>query len=183
MQTQVQARYTKKMTLYNMLQDFRHVLVVDYREEFDELFIRDSYKWQPGQSLGQLIGLLAKVEKINVEKETKYKTKRIRRVVLTAAEKLSLDDERVKQWEQLLRSDVEYKDYKLLVLENSFMEFANKYPFLCHSRELSKLNEGKYAEDIRSRMVNMKENDKAVLYSFAKFPTEIIEDKLFVVLS
>lgn len=45
-----------------------------------------------------------------------------------------------------------------MVLDCPFIDFANKYPFLCHSKELSKLNEGKYAEDIRSRMVNMKEN-------------------------
>lgn len=43
------------------------------------------------------------------------------------------------------------------------------------------MNKGKYAEDVRSRMVKMMENEKNVLYSFAKFPTEIIEDKLFVV--
>ncbi len=61
------------------------------------------------------------------------------------------------------------------------MGFANKYPFLCHSKELTKLNQGKYAEDIRSRMVGMKQNEKMVLYSFSKFPTEVVEDRLFVV--
>lgn len=68
MQSQPQARYIKRMVLYNMLQDFRHVLLVDYREDFDELFIRDSYKWGTGKSLGELVGLLAKVDKINQEK-------------------------------------------------------------------------------------------------------------------
>lgn len=68
MQSQVQARYIKKMQLYNMLEDFRHLLVVDYRQDFDELFIRDSFKWQPGQTNGQLIALLARVDKINQEK-------------------------------------------------------------------------------------------------------------------
>lgn len=105
---------------------------------------------------GQVIAILDKVEKINLEKEAKYKTKKIRRVCLIGTNKLSLDDEKVRFWMDLFKSDKHYSDYKLMVLDSPFLEFANKYPFLCHSKELSKLNEGKYAEDIRSRMVGMK---------------------------
>lgn len=180
MNAQPAARYVKKMNLYNMLQDFRHLLVADFREDFDELFVRDSYKMHPLPAQGQVIAILDKVDKINAEKEAKYKTKKIRRICLVAGTKMELNDPKIKFWEEFLKTDKHYSEYKLMVLDCPFIDFANKYPFLCHSKELSKANEGKYAEDIRSRLVGMKENDKIVLYSFAKFPTEIIESTLFI---
>lgn len=114
-------RYIKKMTLYNMIQDYRHLIICDYRKEFEELFIRDSYSMNPQPTLGQLIGILDKVDKINVEKEAKYKTKKIRRVVLIFEEKTPLTDERIVFWEKMFNSDGGLKDYKLMVLENPFL--------------------------------------------------------------
>lgn len=64
--TQQAPKYTKKMNLYNMLQDLRHVLVSDFRLDFDELFIRDSYKMHPLPSKGQVIAILDKADKINI---------------------------------------------------------------------------------------------------------------------
>ena len=71
--------------VYNMLQDLRHVAIIDFRpfEDYSQGFIRDSYNFSISQKDSWLgvIEYLQNIAKKAEEEEKKYETKRIRRIV------------------------------------------------------------------------------------------------------
>ncbi len=62
------------------------------------------------------------------------------------------------------------KEDKFYSLNDSFETFFNKYPFMFLVKK-----------ELEKQVSNKTEFDKKLLYPYAKFPAEIIQDKLYLV--
>lgn len=128
--------------------------------------------------------------------ETKYKTKRIRRLCIiddadkkyeeekNENQKILMDAIRVSivafiqpYWPSLK----DYKDFnKVFYLKGGFEGFEAKYPFLCvNFNERKKVQEEKEKKSDKKDEID--EYTKKLMYSFSRFPFEIIPDKLYLV--
>ncbi len=105
------------------------------------------------------------IEKINKSadiQEQNYGNKKIRRIVfIQELDKKLIENMRIPEFINFL-SEKNILFDKYFTLKFGFENFYGKYPFLC-------LNEEKDSNDINR------------LYPFSKFPSEIIEDHLFLV--
>jgi hypothetical protein len=64
-------------------------------------------------------------------------------------------------------------------LKEGFANFAEKYNFLCINPKKKGTEQPSYVGPDGKLVLN--EFETAILHSFSRFPTEIIEDKIFIV--
>lgn len=87
--------------MVHLMQDFRHLLVFDFRQEFEQTHIRDAFHVHPGLNRGLILVYIDSVmdiidlaERKAAEKEQKYKNiKAIRRYFFLGSEKLEANNE------------------------------------------------------------------------------------------
>lgn len=114
----MEAKFIKPTSLYNKLQDLRHLIVLDYREgeAFAQSHIRNSINLSAQTPEGEIQEIVYQYEKKFTQSEEKYKTKRIRRIVLVGGTVLGGDSGVVKGWVKEISSDKELEGYQLMVL-------------------------------------------------------------------
>lgn len=108
--------------------------------------------------------------------EEKYKTKPIRRVAVIGYKGTALDtdDQRTKTLLEGLKTYGKFD--KKYWLKDGFEGFQEKYPFLCLNLE----NKLQTEELTKKDKKILTENEEKWLYSFSRFPTEILEGTLFI---
>lgn len=105
------------------------------------------------------------------EKEQKYKNiQRVRRYFFVAEEKVRIDAEGL-QFVLKCLDERKSKEDKFYGLSEGFESFATLYPFMLLSSQKLKQAAEKGKE----------EYDKVFLYPYAKFPSEIVPSKLYLV--
>lgn len=175
--------------VFNMLQDLRHVAVIDLRapEEFDEMYLRDSYNFRTNQKnswLG-LVEHLKKSESRAVENEKKYSTKKIRRVCLIPQQQSQStpehDFDMIKDVFKSNELDVD----KVYVLKDTFTVLSSKFPFLMMNKEHKEavLKLSSATKEELTQMVQPTNNDqgiKRLLYALSRFPFCLVEGKMFL---
>lgn len=175
--------------VFNMLQDLRHFAVLDLRtpEEFDEMFLRDSFNFRTNQknSWFGVVEHLKKSESRAMENEKKYSTKKIRRVcVIPQQESQSTPEQDFEMVKDIFKSNDIDVD-KVYVLADKLTVLAQKFPFLMMNKEhkdaVLKLN-GASKEELTQMVqpTNADQGIKRLLYSLSRFPFCIVEDRMFL---
>jgi hypothetical protein len=125
--------------------------------------------------------------------EVKYKTKRIRRLVIIDEKSQKFDDKINVKHKFIMETVKDFKDFdKVHYLTDGIEHFYEKYPFLCLDCSTnilpkpetliiqSKEEETKDEIVEKAQKAGISDAELKFLYSFSKFPTELIPDKVFI---
>lgn len=142
-----------KEAVFNLLQDMRHLLILDTRteEEFKISHIRGSFHF-PLENVEGNLPEFVKCCKLSQEKMVDQTDDHRRLLLVTADSTVDLDPIR-----PLLKEAQAF--HKIMQLKDSFKDFEEKYSFLCVGEESSE-------DDIKR--------------AEARYPSEIIPNKLFL---
>jgi hypothetical protein len=173
----------KSVDLYNLLQDCRHVALIDMREEerFEQGFVRDSYNLITDKKNSWLgtVEMLKNRSKKATDNEIKFGSKPIRRIVMipkTRSE--AVYEESFAAALDLCRHNEVQVD-KVYMLVDSFEEFKEQFGYLCLSREI--VEAAKAAGDARiTCMAEVDPNRRKTIYCYSRFPTILVETQLLV---
>jgi rhodanese-related sulfurtransferase len=173
----------KSWDVYNMLQDLRHVALIDLRPyaEFSEGYIRDSYNFNVTvkDSLIGVIEYLNKCSKKAEENELKYESKKIRRVIVIPPAR---NEEAYKtSFEAVLALAASYEiDLdKVYIMTDSIADFRMEFDFLCLNAEDKKQVQA--ANDMPNKSEALKQPAmKKLLFAHSRFPVMLLETQLFV---
>jgi len=175
--------------LFNNLQDLRHLLIFDLRPkaDFHNWHVRDSFCVEDAKGDQQiLLHYLEETDKKVKETEEKYKMKPIRRAffVDTQQNTYNENDEKTKFVLDALKK---YGGFdKVFYLKQGIEHFSAKYPFLCLN--FNERDQESQTNNQNTKVEEKKEGEQPILspyqtklfYSFSRFPTEILEGKLFL---
>ncbi|CAI2375553.1 unnamed protein product [Moneuplotes crassus] len=140
-------------TAFNLLQDMRHLLILDVRpaEEFEKNHLRDSFNF----TLEDIETKLPEFLKYCKTSQDRLRdtTDTHRRLIIVT----SVADEDVEGIKPLLKEVLAF--HKIMKLKNGFADFHEKYPFLC---------------------LNSESTEEEVKKAESRYPSEIIPNKLFL---
>ncbi|KAM3146220.1 hypothetical protein pb186bvf_001565 [Paramecium bursaria] len=153
--------------LYNFIQDIRHLVIVDLRnqEQFEKQQIRGSLQIQGDPQL--FLQKFSDYQKIAQKNEEKYKIMPIRRMVLVH------DDPNLIQMQLQLIEELQKQmkvNYKTYTLSVSIQEFAQTYPFLILSKQQLDGYEQKQQNEFQNQ----------VLFAHSLFPSELIKGQIYL---
>jgi hypothetical protein len=142
-----------KETVFNLLQDMRHLLVLDVRdpEEYKLNRIRDSFNFPleaAQDNISDFLSFCKKSQDVMLDKRDDLR----RLLIITQEGSGNIDEIRP------ILSDTQAFQ-KTMQMKDSFSDFEQKYPFLC---------------------INDDSSDNDVKRAQARYPSEIIPDKLFL---
>ncbi|CAD8189663.1 unnamed protein product [Paramecium pentaurelia] len=156
------------MELYNMMNDYRHLLIADLRklELFEEKQIRGSFCIQDNVQI-----IVSHIEKQNSnaqKNEEKYHTQPIRRIVIVNDDylKIEQDTQLIKDLIQSLKMN----EYKVYYLKTSVETFLDKYPFYILSKVILQNYEN----------LHNNEDQQKLLFAYSQFPQQLQENKLYL---
>jgi len=190
-------------TLYNLTQDLRHLVMIDVRpkEEYDKNHIRDSFLLTDFENKKDLLKSFEEVDRKYEIQEEKYSTKKIRRIVIIDF-KTNKFDENDPKHKLIIDAVKENRDFdKVHYLQGGIEDFSAKYPFLCldfKERDASAKTEIKPGMEIEpdtiddntnkeeakqpenSNLASFNQYERKLIYSFCRFPTEIVNDVIYL---
>lgn len=153
MQEAAKIMQVTRETVFNLLQDMRHLLILDIRpkEDFEKLRIRGSYSF----TLEDIDAKIPEFMKFCKQSQDKLldQTDKLRRLLIVTQD----EGENVDSIRPLLQDAKAFN--KVMQLKNGFGDFQDKYSFLC-------ISEDSDPDDIKR--------------AEARFPSEIIPNKLFL---
>ncbi|CAD8091838.1 unnamed protein product [Paramecium primaurelia] len=156
------------MELYNMMNDYRHLLIADLRklELFEQKQIRGSFCIQDNVQI-----IVSHIEKQNSnaqKNEEKYHTQPIRRIVIVNDDymKIEQDTQLIKDLIQSLKMN----EYKVYYLKTSVETFLDKYPFYTLSKAILQNYEN----------LDNNEDQQKLLFAYSQFPQQLQENKLYL---
>ena len=165
--------------LYNFTQDGMHLVLIDCRSrsQFISGFVRKSYNFNlSSEDLSDVHNVYNYIDRVEENAQTdeeKYKTKKVRRIVLITENEEGID---TGAKEFLDRTSLSDRFDKKFMINTKFEEFKKKYPFLMISVPADESE--KSFEEMQKYIIDNKEMD--LLYANSSFPLEVIENKIFL---